>query len=96
MRVAVIDNFGLGEVRHGSRVTDIAVVSDAGYGEFAAYHEEQGHAVMDASLLGLAIDDIYNGNAWTRNVDGEQVVLPIEEDSADVQELLAILLGEVE
>ena len=54
-----------------------------------------GRTLMDASPLGLTVGDYYNGSAWTRNVDGEQVVLPLG-DSADVTEALAILSGEVD
>ena len=47
------------------------------------------------AALGLTVGDYYNGAAWTRNVDGEQVVLPLGE-SADGEEALAILNGEEE
>ena len=30
----------------------------------------------DASEYNLTVGDIWNGSAWTRNVDGEQTVLP--------------------
>ena len=55
-----------------------------------------GRTLMDAAPLGLTVGDYYNGSAWTRNVDGEQVTLPIITDSADAAEALAILSGEVE
>lgn len=54
-----------------------------------------GRTLMDAAPLGLTVGDFYNGAAWTRNVDGEQMVLPIG-DSTDGEEALAILSGEVE
>lgn len=54
-----------------------------------------GRALMDAAPLGLTVGDFYNGAAWTRNIDGEQVALPIG-ISADVAEALAILNGEEE
>lgn len=54
-----------------------------------------GRALMDATPLGLTVGDFYNGAAWTRNIDGEQVVLPVGV-SADVAEALAILNGEEE
>ncbi len=54
-----------------------------------------GRVLMDAAPLGLTVGDFYNGAAWTRNVDGEQMVLPIG-DSTDGEEALAILSGEVE
>ena len=54
-----------------------------------------GRTLMDAGPLGLTVGDFYNGAAWTRNIDGEQVVLPVGV-SADVAEALAILNGEEE
>ena len=50
---------------------------------------------MDAAPLGLTVGDYYNGASWTRNVDGEQVSLPLG-DSADGEEALAILTGKEE
>lgn len=55
-----------------------------------------GRTLLDAAPLGLTVGDYFNGAAWTRNVDGEQVTLPIITDSADAAEALAILSGEVE
>lgn len=54
-----------------------------------------GRTLMDAAPLGLTVGDYYNGASWTRNVDGEQVVLPLG-DSADGEEALAILTGKEE
>lgn len=54
-----------------------------------------GRVLLDAAPLGLTVGDFYNGAAWTRNIDGEQVVLPVGV-SADVAEALAILNGEEE
>lgn len=54
-----------------------------------------GRVLMDAAPLGLQIGDLFNGSDWTRNVDGEQVALPIG-DSADGEAALAILAGEVD
>lgn len=54
-----------------------------------------GRVLMDAAPLGLTVGDFYNGAAWTRNIDGEQVVLPVGV-SADMAEALAILNGEEE
>lgn len=55
-----------------------------------------GRTLMDAAPLGLTVGDYYNGANWTRNVDGEQVTLPIVVASADAEEALMILNGEVE
>lgn len=54
-----------------------------------------GRTLMDAAPLGLTVGDFHNGAAWTRNIDGEQVALPVGV-SADVAEALAILNGEEE
>lgn len=54
-----------------------------------------GRVLMDASPLGMAIGDFWNGRNWTRNVDGEQVVLPVGDDPA-VEEAIAILTGEAD
>lgn len=54
-----------------------------------------GRTLVDASSLDMQIGDFFNGVAWTRNVDGEQVALPIG-DSADGEAALAILAGEVD
>lgn len=51
-----------------------------------------GRTLMDAAPLGLTVGDFFNGVAWTRNVDGEQVALPIGDNSA-VAEAIAILEG---
>ena len=49
--------------------------------------------LMEAAPLGMEIGDYYNGAAWTRNVDGVQVPLPIG-DNPFVAQALAILEGE--
>lgn len=54
-----------------------------------------GRTLLDAAPLGLTVGDYYNGASWTRNVDGEQVSLPLG-DSADGEEALAILTGKEE
>lgn len=51
-----------------------------------------GRTLMDAGPLGLTVGDFYNGTAWTRNIDGEQVALPLEENP-DVEEVLSIMEG---
>lgn len=51
-----------------------------------------GRTLMDAGPLGLTVGDFYNGSAWTRNIDGEQVALPLEENP-DVEEVLSIMEG---
>lgn len=49
--------------------------------------------LMEAAPLGMEVGDYYNGTAWTRNVDGVQVPLPIG-DNPYVAQVLAILEGE--
>lgn len=51
-----------------------------------------GRTLMDAGPLGLTVGDFYNGTAWTRNIDGEQVALPLTENP-DVEEVLNIMEG---
>lgn len=51
-----------------------------------------GRTLMDAGPLGLTVGDFYNGTAWTRNIDGEQVALPLAENP-DVEEVLSIMEG---
>ena len=51
-----------------------------------------GATLMEAAPLGMQIGDYFNGTAWTRNVDGVQVPLPIG-DNPYVAEALMILEG---
>ena len=55
-----------------------------------------GRTLLNAAPLGLTVGDYFNGANWTRNVDGEQIVLPIAVASADAEEALMILNGAVE
>lgn len=49
-----------------------------------------GRVLMDAAPLGLQIGDLFNGSSWTRNIDGEQVTLPLDANP-DVTEVLNII-----
>lgn len=49
--------------------------------------------LLDVLPLGLCIGDLFNGVNWTRNVDGEQVVLPILAESREANEVLGLLTG---
>lgn len=49
-----------------------------------------GRALVDAAPLGLLSGDRKTGAGWTRNVDGEQVVLPLDANP-DVTEVLDII-----
>ena len=44
----------------------------------------------EVTTLGLAMGDFWNGSAWTRNIDGEQVTLPIG-DNPLVDQILAYM-----
>ena len=48
--------------------------------------------LMEAAPLGLEIGDYFNGECWTRNVDGVQTPLPVGDNRA-VAEALMILEG---
>ena len=50
--------------------------------------------LIDPSEFGLTVGDFWNGTNWTRNIDGEQMVLePEPEPDATDTEVLNILLG---
>ena len=49
-----------------------------------------GRALVDAAPLGLLPGDMKTGAGWTRNVAGEQVVLPLDANP-DVTEVLDII-----
>ena len=49
-----------------------------------------GRALVDAAPLGLLPGDRKTGAGWTRNVDGEQVVLSLDANP-DVTEVLDII-----
>ena len=51
-----------------------------------------GCRLIDAGPLGLTVGDFYNGVSWTRNVNGEQVALPLG-DSTEVDEAIDIITG---
>lgn len=52
-----------------------------------------GATFLDPTELGLTIGDFWNGVAWTRNIDGEQVVLEPVVPEPTSEELLKILAG---
>lgn len=81
------------EIARDSYVENLLVMDPSQKGSMEA---ALGKPLLEASPLGLLPGDLYNGVAWTRNVDGEQVVLPIETPSTDAEEALRILRGEVE
>lgn len=83
MRFAVIDN---------GMVENIIVADEAQKDELA---QALGMELIDAAPLGLQIGDMLTPRGWTRNVDGEQVVLPIATANPDVEEILAILEGRI-
>lgn len=49
-----------------------------------------GAELIDPKKYGLTIGDYWNGTNWTRNVDGEQVVLePVGEEPTEMKQLRA-------
>lgn len=60
--------------------------------QFAELQRNLGHKLIDAAPLGLQVGDLFNGASWTRNVDGEQVALPLE-GNPDVTEIMDIIEG---
>lgn len=49
--------------------------------------------LVEAAPLGMEIGDYFNGECWTRNIDGVQTPLPIRDNPA-VAQALAVLEGE--
>ena len=48
---------------------------------------------IDPTELGLTIGDFWNGVAWTRNIDGEQVVLEPVVPEPTTEDVLNAMLG---
>jgi len=55
-------------------VTDIIVADENQKGELELAMDA---ALRDTSLEGLMIGDWLTGGVWTRNINGEQVILPL-------------------
>lgn len=55
-----------------------------------------GGELIDPSEYGLTIGDYWNGETWTRNVDGEQVILEPVVFEPTTEELLNAMLGVTE
>lgn len=85
MRYAVIEGEG------ANAFVENVIVADAV--EQMGLEASLGKRLVDAGPLGLAIGDLHNGREWTRNVDGEQVALPLAEPIAEVDALLALFEG---
>lgn len=49
--------------------------------------------LIDPTELGLTIGDYWNGVAWTRNINGEQVVLEPIVPEPTAEEMLNALVG---
>lgn len=95
MVMAVINTpGGTMEITENSYVENVIII-EAGQAE--EMEEALGKPLLEAAPLGLEMGDLYNGQHWTRNVNGEQVALPIPEAAnPDLDEALAILRGEKE
>lgn len=73
------------------RFVDNVIVAEAAQQE--ELEAALGRTLLDAGPLGMETGDYYNGAQWTRNVDGEQVPLPVGDHPA-VEEALRLLEGE--
>lgn len=85
--------------RHTSLTTNAQVVNVVVYDHVLTDAETQAHLaafgylLVDAGPDGLAVGDRFAGQAWVRNVDGVETVLPIEQPSRAVDAVLAMLQG---
>lgn len=70
------------------RFVDNVIVAEAAQQE--ELEAALGRTLLDAGPLGMETGDYYNGAQWTRNVDGEQVPLPVGDPPA-VEEALRLL-----
>lgn len=52
-----------------------------------------GALLIDPTELGLTIGDFWNGVSWTRNIDGEQVVLEPVVPEPTTEDVLNAMLG---
>ena len=89
-------------IRKGDFITNIIIANEG--------QKEELEAALSATLINLAecvveIGDYWNGENWTRNVDGEQVVVdttpvvevPVEERVTALEEAMnALAYGEEE
>ncbi len=69
-------------------VENMIVAHESQRGEL---EEALGAELMDPTEYGLTIGDYWNGENWTRNVDGEQVVLEPIEPTPSTEERVAAL-----
>ena len=78
-------------IRMGDFITNIIVANE---GQKAELETALSAELINTAECNVQIGDMWNGIAWTRNVDGEQVVVdttPVTEYTAD--EVLNSLLG---
>ena len=64
----------IGAIVKDNIVENLIVLNDK---QLAALSEAMGCEIVDARPYGLTIGDLRTARGWTRNVDGEQVVLPL-------------------
>lgn len=86
MRFAVINN------NEPDFVENVIVANEAQKEEL---EKALNATLMDASILDMQIGDYYNGKEWTRNIDGEQVALPIG-DNPNVTAVIDMLGGDID
>lgn len=75
-------------VRKENMIVNMIVAHESQKGELET---ALGAELMDPTEYGLTIGDLWNGVAWTRNVNGEQVVLEPVEEEPTVDERVAAL-----
>lgn len=64
-------------VIENNSVTNIIYINETAMQDFAA----RGWELMDAAPMGLQIGDYRRADAWYRNLDGQEVALPVPDDT---------------
>ena len=75
-------------VKKGDFIENIIIAHES---QIEELENALGAELIDPSEYGLTIGDFWNGVAWTRNVDGEQVVLEPVEPETTAEERIAEL-----
>lgn len=77
-------------VRKDDFITNMIVAHESQKEELEAALNAE---LIDPSEYALTIGDFWNGVAWTRNVDGEQVILePVEDEPTEEDDTAAMLV----
>lgn len=64
-------------VIENNSVTNIIYINETAMQDFAA----RGMELMDAAPMGLQMGDYRRADAWYRNLDGQEVALPLPADT---------------